>query len=256
MDNPVAGVRDVGFHLGLEPVCWGDAKAVFERHELPDDATTRRLLRGRVSVGIAHRLSDLCPPVDDGHFDCRAGVDDGERRVLESGHRVVMAAPALDGSRIDLVLDESVHGRTAVPDFPEVDVHVNVTYGPAAVPATRNHAPQPARYSGAYMQDGALTCSTGFRVTEVATGQAGMVSAEHCGVTVGDQWYYSSSTDWLIGQFQGQMLPSAAGYFPDIAAWKGVGVLQQQYDRKCSSTIVYSPINDVFVSGYGVNYVP
>lgn len=153
----------------------------------------------------------------------------GKNGALASGHKVVMATPSLDGGRIALVLDETTRGK-GTPALPDVGVTVSVDYGPALQPATRNHAPNPPtnpwRYSGAFMQNGPVKCTTGFRGTKISDSSAAMLSANHCESTIGKQWYYSSLTDYTIGQYQGTNPPPTMNGLPDVAVWSGSGTAQ------------------------------
>lgn len=147
----------------------------------------------------------------------------GDGGKLPSGHQISMVIPELDGSSIEVVLDESVQSRDAV-QLPKVDIPITITYGSAPISATRNHSPTPERYSGAYMRGPTNGCSTGFRITEIATGTPAMASAHHCGKLPYDSWYYSSSaSNYGMGQFQGGM-HAGGDYYGDVAIWKGSGI--------------------------------
>ncbi len=145
--------------------------------------------------------------------------DDGK---LSSGHQVVSVAPSIDGSRFDVTLSEDVQLRSSVV-LPQVDAEVSVQYGPDASPVVRNHAPGQEKYSGAYMHRSGSSCSSGFRMVDQETSEPAMASAHHCGVTVGEQWYYNSTTNHVLGQFQGGLYPGSTHY-GDITSWKGAGL--------------------------------
>ncbi|WP_157553773.1 hypothetical protein [Microbacterium hominis] len=149
----------------------------------------------------------------------------GDYGVLPSGHQVALAIPSVDGARVELVVDEASKNRTALK-LPDVDIPVDITYGPMPVSATRNAAPaagDPSLFVGAYMQNGQLACTTGFPLSQVGSGIRAMGSAYHCGAGVNSQWYYSSLTSWPIGQFQGGLYPAGMPY-GDTALWTGSGV--------------------------------
>ncbi|WP_374974674.1 hypothetical protein ACEYYH_12265 [Microbacterium trichothecenolyticum] len=179
--------------------------------------------------GIAHQVAYRAARYDAASMrGIIREVIGGEDGRLPSGHSVVMAAPALDGSRIDLVLEDSSQMLRAAPAIPDVGIPVAVEYGAALTPTLRNHEPSISpgqRYSGAYMHNGSTACTTGFRVTQPSSSTPGMASAEHCSTTaaIGTQWYYNSTLGHFIGQAQGQMMPPGPGYRPDLASWTGGG---------------------------------
>lgn len=146
----------------------------------------------------------------------------GSDGALESGHQIVSVAPSTDGSTFTVILDENIRTRSAV-QLPDVDADIVIEYGPPAEPVTRNHAPTPQRFSGAYMSQGRFSCSSGFRVTEITTSTPAMASAHHCGQSTFEQWYYGTGTSHLFGQFQGGLYPGGA-YYGDITSWKGAGL--------------------------------
>jgi hypothetical protein len=149
----------------------------------------------------------------------------GKDGRLPSGHQVVQVTPKLDGSRLEVTLDETL-SSVSEPALPNVDIPIDVTYGPAVVAATRDVFPNPQYFIGAYMNDNMGNgCSTGYRVTRLSDSVAGMVSAEHCGNHTGAVPWYYSSWGFNLGTYQGSAWPGGAN-IPDLAFWTGAGVDQ------------------------------
>lgn len=141
---------------------------------------------------------------------------------LASGHRIATVTPSLDGSEFDVVLDES-HRGFGEPVLADTGARLNVSYGPAPEAITRVHAPNPLRFSGAFMQNGVNGCTSGlkFQDTNGSTNVPTMVSAHHCGKVVWEPWYYSTGTANSIGEFRGSFGSLVS---TDLAYWKGTGV--------------------------------
>ncbi|MDQ1217951.1 S1 family peptidase [Microbacterium arborescens] len=210
--------------IGIAGAEWdAESKTTFLYATAPEETVAALLAEYGIDEGVEYRAAQHDAATMRGIIREVIGGDTGR---LESGHAVVSATPALDGSRIDLVLEESSQQLRAAPALPDIGIPLSFDYGPRAVPTMRNHEPSPPsvqRFSGAHMHGGGWSCTTGFRVTR--NSNPGMVSADHCSLPgpVGTQWYYNTTSNHFIGQAQGQIMPSGPGYRPDLASWTGGG---------------------------------
>jgi hypothetical protein len=168
--------------------------------------------------------------------------------VLSADQRIVTAAPAKDGSSITLGLETTGSAkRMTAPGLTSTlgsSIPLIVEEAPEIAPATRNIGYYVNYFSGALMtkplSDGwQQWCSTGYRITNMSTSQAGMLSAEHCGRgAIGSTWYYSTaqSSASSLGQYQG-MLTVATSSATDTGLWLG-GNLSAFYPA------VFNGVND------------
>lgn len=156
-----------------------------------------------------------------------------QARSLPNGTQLVSAQPALDGSSITVGVHSSPNARltpnTLVNDFTSA-IPLNFTETSVAVPTIRNIDYYVNFFSGAYMETQVdpthyRACTTGFRITNLVTGQPGMLSAEHCGRDyVGNSWHYSTldSAESLMGTYSGMLTDAAAAPFAtDTGLWEG-----------------------------------
>ncbi|MDF2558567.1 MAG: hypothetical protein K0R99_13 [Microbacterium sp.] len=154
----------------------------------------------------------------------------GDEGILPSGQAVVSAAPALDGSSIELTIDEEYESSRMALTVPDVGPDVHINYGEPYVASVRDHTPGTTsttsmRYSGALMQSG-YGCTTGFRGARVSDSRPAMLSADHCQLAPnsGPGWYYGSSTAHPLGVEQGTVVPPTGR--PDMASWTGTGIFE------------------------------
>jgi len=163
----------------------------------------------------------------------------GTTGELATGQQVALVIPTADASGIELVLDEeqagdAQRGGGTFPDLSDVGLSVDISYGPMPDASARDMNGSVQKFSGAYMQNGLLSCTTGWRMTQQSTNEPIMGTAHHCGAGKSDSgvsstlypnWFYSSSTanGWSMGTWSGGVYPGGATY-GDAAVWTGSGL--------------------------------
>lgn len=125
--------------------------------------------------------------------------------VRKHGAFVAETIPSEDGSRIDVGIagaGAAAAVRGLGGSILGIEVEAAVVEAPIA--ATRNRTVAPV-LSGQYMQNASSSCTTGFWIGK-STGERALISADHCGGTVGETWYYGGGTTAgkEIGTAQGQ----------------------------------------------------
>jgi hypothetical protein len=124
------------------------------------------------------------------------------------GAFVAEAIPNEDGSRIDVGIAgpaaEELVADGAFDAASRGGIEIRSQVVDAPTPVTRNRTTPPV-FSGQYMQNATAACTTGFWIGK-ATGERAIISADHCGGTPGENWYYGGGTDpsRIIGTAQGQ----------------------------------------------------
>lgn len=100
-------------------------------------------------------------------------------------------------------------------------IPVRIEASPGISPALRN-VHSSIRFAGAYMRlPGVSSCSTAYKIGEIATGNQGMISADHCGTGTTGTWYYSSSSAAAaeISSYSGMLTISPFTF--DMGVWTG-----------------------------------
>lgn len=130
------------------------------------------------------------------------------RRHLGFGSKafVAEAVPSEDGGYIDVGiagLSSETPARSLLPSS-VLGIPLKVSAIDAPTPALRNRSASPV-FSGQYMQNATNACSTGFWIGK-SSGERALLSADHCGGTVGQKWYYGGGMDSsrILGTAQGQ----------------------------------------------------
>ncbi|RWZ68087.1 hypothetical protein ELQ92_02220 [Labedella populi] len=160
--------------------------------------------------------------------DAAIGTLTSDGGKLESGVQIADILPAKDGSsltvriaaptsRIDMSgLSDRLKQTTGLDVSVETAPEMQAT-------AFRNVATFSTLISGAYMKDleTGYGCSTGYRIQNITTNQAAMLSADHCGrQNPGNEWNYSTVVG--NGSSLGTMTSSVSQY--DLGRWTGGSV--------------------------------
>ena len=155
----------------------------------------------------------------------------GDGGRLPNGDRIVMAKPARDGASITLSVEPGLTKRgldvKRIQSEVESTIPLEVEVAPEVEQAARNLGFYATMFSGAYMQNGTSSCTTGFRISNLSTNAPLMLSADHCSRgNIGSNWYYSSasSSSSLIGPYGGMLGGGAAGGV-DTGVWTGASKL-------------------------------